>query len=169
MHSETSAAIAPTAAIYAISSGTISYIGPVAGYGGLILEKINNEDITALYGHLKLSNLNLKAGDKIITGQVIAYLGDAFNTETGGERKHLHFGIYKGQDLYFKGYENIYVELSNKWLDPLMYLENKGAILPAVIPNSIIPQPTIIPLPQQNKPTIFDLIFLFLRNIFSKI
>jgi len=79
--------------VYAVTDGKISFKGVVGGYGGVILLDMSNDSRTALYGHLKLSSSPLKAGDQVKAGQFLANLGKAFSNETGGERKHLHFGI----------------------------------------------------------------------------
>lgn len=125
--------------VYAVADGEIQFIGPVTGYGGLILLKTNN-NLTFLYGHLNLSEINLKTKDKVYAGQKIAYLGDAFSTQTSGERKHLHFALYNGVGDYFKGYETNQKDLNNNWFDPLKHLENRVAIDPIqhVSPSVII-------------------------------
>lgn len=116
--------------VFAIYSGTITFIGNVQGYGGLILEELDNKNLTALYGHLNIKNTELKVGDKVKTGKQISYLGKAFSDETGGERKHLHFAIYKGDGQYFKGYEENKNDLNQKWIDPVEFLKSKKAIDP---------------------------------------
>ncbi len=114
--------------VYAVSTGTITYIGQLEGYGGIILQKLDEENRTALYGHVKISNLPFSEGDKITkAGQRFTYLGDAFSKETSKERKHLHFGIYKGGDIYFKGHESSEKALREKWDNPSLYLKERGA------------------------------------------
>ena len=113
--------------VYAVSDGKITFAGPVGGYGGVILLNIANDSHTALYGHIKLSSLKVKAGDSVKAGQELAYLGNAFSSETGGERKHLHFGIYNGKDIYYHGYEASVATVRSKWIDPSAYLKQKGA------------------------------------------
>lgn len=152
--------------VLAVTSGAISYIGQVSGYGGLILEKMDNEDLTALYGHLKFQDSNLKVGDKVQAGQKIAGLGNAFSSETGGERKHLHFGIYKGQDLYFKGYETSQNNLEAKWLDPLKFLQSRISV--SSLENSV-PTPTINQeIPQKSTNPLVLLIEL-VKNFFTSL
>ncbi|MDP3888884.1 MAG: M23 family metallopeptidase [bacterium] len=143
--------------IYAVASGTITYIGYITGYGGLILE--NFGDHTALYGHLKLSSITLKKGEKVDAGQQLALLGNAFSTETDGERKHLHFGIYKGSDLYFKGHETSLSQLQNKWEDPEKFLSEKGAVSPT------FPTTTLTPTPIPTTPSSF---WDFIINMMKK-
>lgn len=119
--------------VFAVSNGTIVYIGNLEGYGGVILEKFDSEnlsagrqDLTALYGHVK-TNTAYKVGDHINARDILTYLGNAFSNETSLERKHLHFGIYKGSDLYFHGHEQTLEQLNQRWIDPLKFLKEKGA------------------------------------------
>ncbi len=146
--------------IFAISDGTISFVGTVTGYGGLILEKLTNSDLTVLYGHLKLFNINLKVGDQVQANQTLAILGNQFSTETGGERKHLHFAIYKGHDLYFKGYENTKEALNEIWVDPLLFLKTG-------VKN---PTQTITPIYYQDIPennNLLNVIWNYIKKIFN--
>lgn len=117
-----------TVPVYAVTDGKISFKGPVNGYGGLILLNLADDSHTALYGHLELNSSPLKVGDSVKAGQFLADLGKAFSSETGGERKHLHFGMYNGKDAYFKGYETSQQAIQSKWVDPGSYLKEKGAI-----------------------------------------
>lgn len=115
--------------VYAITNGAIKYIGELDGYGGVILQDIG-DDKTALYGHVKTDNLPYNVGQEIRAGQVVTYFGDEFSRETSKERKHLHFGIYKGTNLYFKGHEISQDALERRWENPTIYLKEKGAIEP---------------------------------------
>ncbi len=115
--------------VYVVTTGKILYVGEVQGYGGVVLQQIDNDHI-ALYGHIKLSSLSLNVGDTAAAGQRICYLGNAYSAETGGERKHLHFGIHKGTDLYFLGHEQTRKELNAQWENPTKFLEKKGAVEP---------------------------------------
>lgn len=180
--------------VYAVSDGKITFAGPVGGYGGSILLSIANDSHTALYGHIKLSSLKVKAGDSVKAGQELAYLGNAFSSETGGERKHLHFGIYNGKGIYYRGYESSEATVRNKWVDPMAYLKQKGAVdvsQPASVssvkrensnqsssdlnvdPNNTIPSASDQPANQdlsdrtQNK-NFTESILQYLKNIFSK-
>jgi len=115
--------------VYFVTSGTISYIGSLEGYGGVVLLKIDGTNETALYGHVRISGINYKVGEHITADKptVLTYLGDGFSSETSGERKHLHFAIHKGQDLYFHGHEATKQILNAKWYNPLDYLKDKDA------------------------------------------
>jgi murein DD-endopeptidase MepM/ murein hydrolase activator NlpD len=104
---------------YAIADGVVRQIGPVSGYGGLIVieSTIKNAIYTIYYGHVDLSTGSLKVGDKVIVGQKIVELGQACLTSNGNVRKHLHFGIHKGTAIDDRGYVSNQTALSN-WIDP---------------------------------------------------
>lgn len=115
--------------IVAIADGTVDRINQVGGYGGLITvqHNINNRTVTALYGHIDLESSDLNAGDQVEMGQFLANLGDHESTETDGERKHLHFGLYEGTDDRVSGYVDSQNKVSN-WINPQnFYLEHNVA------------------------------------------
>ncbi len=114
---------------YAVTDGTIIYIGTLKGYGGVILERLDDGQHVALYGHIKIPN-NLNINNRIKAGDLISYLGNNFSIETSGERKHLHFAIHKGTDEYFHGHEPNVSILNSQWEDPILFLKNLGAIEP---------------------------------------
>jgi len=105
--------------VYAVADSKIVYIGWISGYGGVIIlqGQIDNQPVTFLYGHIKLSSVNLSVGDQIKKGQQIAVLGNEYSNETDSERKHLHFAIHKGSSIELQGYVNNQSELDN-WYDP---------------------------------------------------
>lgn len=114
---------------YAVTTGKILYVGEVQGYGGVVIQQIDGTH-TALYGHIKLSSVKYKIDDTAISGQIICFLGNAYSEETAGERKHLHFAIHKGTNLYFLGHESTYEDLNLNWEDPTKFLKGKGAVEP---------------------------------------
>jgi murein DD-endopeptidase MepM/ murein hydrolase activator NlpD len=77
--------------VRAIDGGTVAYVGnQVKGYGNLLLVRHANGWISA-YAHLE--DLDVKLGDKIAPGQVIAKVG-----ETGGVgQPQLHFELRRGK------------------------------------------------------------------------
>ncbi len=105
--------------VYSISNGLTRFVGNVSGYGGVIIIQytINGEMVTALYGHIRLSSATVKAGDQVAKGEQLAVLGSPYLTETGGERKHLHFSLHRGVAFDYVGYVQKVSELS-AWLDP---------------------------------------------------
>jgi len=155
--------------IYAVSSGTITYIGMLSGYGGVILEKLDNENAMVLYGHVKTESLSFKVGDHINVESdpiILTYLGDQFSTETSKERKHLHLGIYKGTDLYFKGHESTLTQLENKWFDPNKFLKEKEAQNPIPEPNPTITFNNINNNSDEKKSFLY-LLFNFIKRLIN--
>lgn len=105
--------------VYAIADGEILSLRDVDGYGGIIQIKyeINDEIYTALYGHLDINSALVAVGNEISAGDQLAILGDAYSSETDGERKHLHFSLKPGLDYDLRGYvEN--EQTLEEWIDP---------------------------------------------------
>lgn len=157
--------------VYSITDGQIIYAGSISGYGGIILENLSNTSLTAIYGHVKISSFTVKVGDTISAGTKLGVLGDAFSNETGGERKHLHFGIYKGQDSYFRGYEDSLVSLNKRWENPIDFLRNHNALDLGLAPTiSPYPSPistTNIVTPLQS--SLLQKVLEFFRNFLSNL
>jgi murein DD-endopeptidase MepM/ murein hydrolase activator NlpD len=107
--------------VHAITAGSVVYSGWVSGYGGLTIIKhsIDNRQYNVVYGHLRTSDL-LPVGTRVSPNQVIGYLGNGYSRDTDNERKHLHFGIPKSQDLEFLGYVPNESDLSG-WVNPLTW------------------------------------------------
>ncbi len=74
--------------IYATANGTISSAGVKGGYGNCV--EINHENgYETLYAHM--SKMNVRAGQKVVRGQVIGYVGS-----TGlSSGPHLHYELKK--------------------------------------------------------------------------
>ncbi len=113
--------------VYAITNGIVRRSDWVKGYGGMIsiIHTIGEKTITAIYGHLDISSASLRAGDKVTGGEQIAYLGKGGTSETDGERKHLHFALYEGEDSRMHGYEPGEAGLLN-WLNPHDFFAQYG-------------------------------------------
>ena len=94
------------------------------GYGGVAVQScvIDGQNVTVLYGHLKLASIALKTGDAMSAGDNIGVLGKGYSTETDGERKHLHFSIHKGTGVVLLGYVQNKADLTN-WLNAENYLK----------------------------------------------
>lgn len=105
--------------VVSIADGIVRQAGHVNGYGGLVVieHKINGQTYTAYYGHVDLSTVTVKAGDHVKVGQKIAELGAACSASNGNTRKHLHFGIHKGNSIVVAGYVTNKADLNN-WVDP---------------------------------------------------
>jgi murein DD-endopeptidase MepM/ murein hydrolase activator NlpD len=114
--------------IYAIAAGTVRQVSQVNGYGGLLViqHSLNNQVVTANYGHINLQRTTVKTGDHVTAGQLVSYLGDACSNQTDGERKHLHFALHRGSAIDIKGYVTTPSELA-AWLNPSQVLENVQA------------------------------------------
>ncbi len=108
--------------IQAICSGELVLKQTTSGYGGVVVQScdLDDEPITVVYGHLKLSSIDWSVGDSIEVGDRIGILGAGDSSETDGERKHLHLGIHKGSEVNIRGYVSMEFQL-NAWLDPCQY------------------------------------------------
>lgn len=110
--------------IYAACDGKLLVKKSATGYGGVLVQacKIDGNDVTIIYGHLRLTSVAAKVGAELIAGQVIGVLGTGYTSETSDERKHLHFGIHKGTAVNILGYVQNESELSG-WLNAMDYLK----------------------------------------------
>lgn len=108
--------------VKAVADGDVISVRSAAGYGGIVIieHSINNKKQYGLYGHLRLSSILMKPKDHIKAGDVIGVLGNNLTEETGGERKHLHFGLYQGETPDIRGYVSRKEELKN-WINPLQF------------------------------------------------
>ncbi|MCC7356832.1 MAG: M23 family metallopeptidase [Candidatus Doudnabacteria bacterium] len=104
--------------VKAICDGKLLQKRTASGYGGLAVQActINNQAVTVVYGHLKLSSIGAAVGTEYKKGETIGILGKGYSTETDNERKHLHLGIHKGSAINIAGYVQSQSQLSN-WLD----------------------------------------------------
>lgn len=108
--------------IYAACTGLLRLKKWAAGYGGVLREecRLDNQAVTIVYGHVKLSSVTSDVGRTLTAGEKIAILGAGYSSETDGERKHLHFGIHRGTAIDIRGYVQNETELKN-WLDPQIF------------------------------------------------
>jgi murein DD-endopeptidase MepM/ murein hydrolase activator NlpD len=91
--------------VYAMADGTVSFSGPMGGYGWLVIIDHPQANLYSLYGHLSPSRWRIASGT-VEKGEPIGYLGDP--DENGGSAKrplrtHLHFGIRAGQRADYPG------------------------------------------------------------------
>lgn len=105
--------------VRAICSGEIAEKRSVSGYGGVAVERCmyEGEPITVLYGHISLKSVSKSVGDALEAGEAFGALGDPEKGETDGERKHLHLGVHKGEEVDFRGYVSRKSNLKD-WIDP---------------------------------------------------
>lgn len=108
--------------VKAICSGPLLQKHQASGYGGVAVQacRIQNEPITVIYGHLALSSIKTKKGEELKKGEEIGLLGAGFSPDTDNERKHLHLGIHKGEEINILGYVQSQQNLSD-WIDPCLY------------------------------------------------
>ncbi len=104
--------------ISGVCNGKLLTKRTASGYGGLIVQScaLDDNPITVVYGHVKLSSVNKKVGDTIKAGEQLGMLGTGYSKETDGERKHLHLGIHKGSGINIAGYVQSESDLKN-WID----------------------------------------------------
>ncbi len=118
--------VAGDVSVRAVMAGEVVRAQFVSGYGGFVL--IDHGDVRALYGHLDLKSVTVKPGDQVTAGQTLGILGDGNTSETDGERKHLHFGVYAGDEVRLQGYEGAQAALDD-WLNPTEWLQSQGVSL----------------------------------------
>lgn len=110
--------VAGDVVVRAVAPGTVRVAKAAQGYGGVVAieHEINNEKISAIYGHLAPSSLP-RVGTSVAAGDTIGRLGAGGTAETDGERKHLHFAILATAAIDLRGYVPTQPELS-AWRDP---------------------------------------------------
>lgn len=106
-------------AVRAICSGDVMAKRSASGYGGILVTScvIDNEPVTVVYGHLRLSSISLRVGERVEATEQIGVLGTGGSSETDGERKHLHLGIHRGTEMNVAGYVADTGRLA-EWIDP---------------------------------------------------
>jgi len=104
--------------VYVICAGPLILKKTATGYGGVAVQscEINQEPVTVIYGHLRLTSIAASQNALLNLGQQIGVLGKGDSAETSGERKHLHLGIHKGSTVSLLGYVPDKDKLS-QWLD----------------------------------------------------
>ena len=110
--------------VKALCDGKLLMVRNASGYGGVAVESctLDGQAVTVIYGHIRLSSVKAKAGDQLKAGDFLANLGNAYSSETDGERKHLHLGIHKGTGINILGYVQNKSQLDD-WIDPSVYLK----------------------------------------------
>ena len=103
--------------VRSIAVGKVVGSRKAQGYGGVVIveHQIGDQILFGIYGHLK-PEIMARVGEEVKAGQKIGVLGKDYSTETDNERKHLHLGLSKTNNI--RGYVNNKAELDN-WVDPL--------------------------------------------------
>ncbi|MFC1748995.1 M23 family metallopeptidase [Pseudomonadota bacterium] len=105
--------------IYSICDGPTVLKRFVSGYGGVVVQEcsIEDEEVTVIYGHLHLDSISTQVNKELSRGAKIGILGKGYSEETDGERKHLHLGIHKGNEVNLRGYVGS-KDLLEQWINP---------------------------------------------------
>lgn len=113
-----------TIIVHAICTGPLVMKKWATGYGGVAVQKCqrNQQDVTVIYGHLKLASIEAPLESILLSGQKLWVLGKGFSSETDNERKHLHLGIHLWSVINIRWYVNTPSEL-DQWLDSIKYLQ----------------------------------------------
>ncbi|OGL95962.1 hypothetical protein A2348_01625 [Candidatus Uhrbacteria bacterium RIFOXYB12_FULL_58_10] len=121
----------PPIPVLAVADGTVAYLSHVSGFGGVVIlqHEFDGESIQTLYGHLDLDSTTLRTGDVVAKGQVMAILGEDKSEDTDGERRHLHFAVYRGAEVRLQGYVSSPVEL-DAWINPQDFFAEHGVTRP---------------------------------------
>lgn len=115
----TSGELSKNVEVKAICDGKILEKRKLSGYGGVLVQSctISGRPVTVLYGHVDITSPFVPdVGDSISAGKLLAYLALDKSEYSGGERKHLHLGIHKGEKIDSRGYVQDKNQLSN-WID----------------------------------------------------
>lgn len=109
--------------VKASCEGEVLQASTISGYGGVLIQacQMNNEPVTVLYGHLDYKRFQKSVGQYVNAGEEIGFLGDGKSPESGNTRKHLHFGIHRGEEIEVRGYVESEADLK-QFIDPLPLL-----------------------------------------------
>jgi|GEM_PF-2126517 len=104
--------------VYAVCEGRLILKRLVSGYGGVAVQacQLGGKDVTVLYGHLRLASIDAVIDQELNQGQRLGTLGQGYNAETDGERKHLHLAIHEGTAVDLRGYVSKKDDL-DQWID----------------------------------------------------
>jgi hypothetical protein len=102
-----------------ICGGTLRSVQSATGYGGVIVQEclLENESISVVYGHVDIDTVSGRVGEYLTPGTDLVLLASNNSIKSGGERKHLHLGIYKGRNVNLRGYVDGIQDL-DLWIDP---------------------------------------------------
>lgn len=80
--------------VLAVEDGTIRRLSPANGGGGIVVYQADpTGSFVYYYAHLERWADGLAAGDPVVRGQVIGFVGTSGNAPPG--TPHLHFAIYR--------------------------------------------------------------------------
>jgi murein DD-endopeptidase MepM/ murein hydrolase activator NlpD len=116
--------------IYSIAAGRVLKSTRAAGYGGVLAieHRVAGERVVGIYGHLDPASL-VPLNHRVQDGERIGILGEANTSKTDFNRKHLHFGLYKGKGVALLGYVDDKDKLK-QWIDPVDFLRQYTVVRP---------------------------------------
>lgn len=116
--------------VYAVEDGEVAYSGWVSGYGGVMVVRsiVSDRTQSYIYGHLDPLSMR-SVGNRVLAGDQIAVLGEE-GDETDGEREHLHFAMYAGEEVRLKGYETDPSAVDG-WLNPYNIVRSDNIVRPS--------------------------------------
>jgi murein DD-endopeptidase MepM/ murein hydrolase activator NlpD len=106
--------------VYAIANGVVIVSRRASGYGGVTVVRHETAQgpLLTLYGHLDPASMHAE-GTAVTQGQTLGQLGDT-PEENGFTRKHLHFGIIRGETVDLLGYVQHQGDLA-RWYNPIEF------------------------------------------------
>ena len=110
--------------VYVACPGPLLFRQHARGYGGVAVQRcrLDGQEVTVIYGHLRLTSIQAKPGQMLRPGEEIGVLGTGHGPETDGVRKHLHFGLHASATATdIRGYVKTRAETEG-WLDALEYV-----------------------------------------------
>jgi hypothetical protein len=109
--------------VRAFCGGPIIEKRTASGYGGLVVQECLHDDqrLVIIYGHLNITSVVHAQNAYLAPGTFIGNLGNHQSTQTDGERKHLHFGVYIGKGEDIRGYVSNSEDLGY-WVNPVALL-----------------------------------------------
>lgn len=104
--------------VRAIGNGKVVVSRTADGYGGVfVVQHPYISNFYTLYGHVDPASLP-RNGTVVTAGQILGRLAPEFSAGSGGERKHLHFGVVRKAQVDIAGYVSAQPALAG-WMDPL--------------------------------------------------
>ncbi|TSC78620.1 MAG: Uncharacterized protein G01um101425_1022 [Candidatus Peregrinibacteria bacterium Gr01-1014_25] len=112
--------------IYAICGGSVLHSGYANGYGNVVIQRcqLRGDMVTVLYGHLDDDELP-PDGTVLMSGDRIGVLAAPRSDGSAGNRKHLHLGIHRGEEIEYRGYVDSASELE-EFIDPAAMLPRRA-------------------------------------------
>jgi len=114
--------------VYAIADGVVEQVGNSAGWLGVVIlhiEDVGGVPLYVRYAHLNAKTIPVSAGQYVIAGSTLGYLGD-YRNAAGHKAAHLHLDAALNHFAW-----NVYRAPEIAWVDPLPIL--KAHLDPALV------------------------------------